>query len=283
MQPPAPYTLDPYANAPDNPYRPPPPPPPPPPKVSVIEAFKFVFAAEGWFTTALIATLFAFIPLVGPIAMAGYHADMIQRLARREPARKLSFNDFTALLTRGVPSFFTQLVVTFTAGAASMFVVFPAFIAVSQLVAEEYMGLAMVSIMLSAFAIGFIAFAPLLNAAITYAALGEDLAASLRPKPVLAYARRTWGTVLGAYLVLGILGACLMFVGFLAFFIGIYVTVGIIQLALAHLRWQIYESQLARGGALIPIKVPAALPGHAYAYAQGYGQPVPTNRENPPR
>jgi hypothetical protein len=262
--------------------------------VSVLEAFKFAVTGEGWLVSILVSTVMMFVPIIGPIVTQGYYAEVMQRLARREPVKKFSLNDFSAYLSRGLPTFVVQLVVSFALLFPLMVLVFPVMVVASKAVDPSYAGPLMLGIMATLFSLAFFLLGPIVNAALTYAALSEDIGASLRPGPLFAYAKRTWGIVLVSYVVLGLLSIVAAMVGFLMLFIGVYFAVAITQLALAHLRWQIYEVQLARGGALIPIKAPVALPVYpgAYGYGQqGYGQPygynpyapAPTDRQGPPR
>jgi hypothetical protein len=242
-------------------YRPVPPPPQPPPGVSPLAAFKFVFASEAPFSTAILLTGLLFIPFIGQIALAGYKADVLQRLVRREANAmpKLTSKDVMPLLSRGVPSFIAELALTMVGMFPFVFLAILLFALAHPPHGVQSVWLlqgAMFGVMLAV----FVLIAPIVNAALTRTALTEDLAGALRPRPVLAYARKTWGLVLVTYAVFTVLGMGLALAGMLACFVGVYPAVALGQLAMTHLRWQIYESQLAHGGALIPVKIPAALP-----------------------
>src|SRR5690606_29145273 len=86
---------------------------PPPEKIEVMRAVKFLISdpVDGK-TNWLYATLVQLIPVVGPITMLGWQAEITQRLARRhpKPIPKFDFGDFTHYLTRGLIPFLAQLI-----------------------------------------------------------------------------------------------------------------------------------------------------------------------------
>jgi len=271
----------PYESASTGPYRPAPPPPPLPPRVSPLAAFKFVLDSEAPLTTVLLATGLLLIPFIGQIAFLGYQAEVFQRLVRREENAmpKLATTDILPLLSRGISAFVVEYIVM----SATMF---PAFMVIGALTflagnggPPSRQGLWLIAIAIAGtMACVFALVMPVWNAAVTRVALTEDLAGSLKPKAVLSYARRTWTTVLFAYFVFSLLSTALGIAGMLACFVGCYPAIVLAQLASVHLRWQIYESQLARGGTLIPVKLRAALPAPMPAVAYG----SPSARANVP-
>jgi len=273
----------PYGNVNENPYRPPPPPPPPPPRVSALAAYKAAFGGEAPWPSALLAMALLFVPVLGQLVLAGYQAEVMQRLARRDPnpMPKLEGKDIMPLLQRGLSSF----VVEMAFGLVTMVPLFALFIA--GVFASRQSPDAFVALQLAFVAIFFIAYivlAPIKNAMLTRASLTEDLRASFRMRAIFEYAKKTWGTVLVAYVALYAIGIGLYLVGMLACFVGAYLALVFGQIAMAHLRWQIYEAQLARGGEIIAVK-PAALPVPAYApygYAQPHPQPYPQQQQPPP-
>ncbi len=281
-----------------NPYREPPPPLPLPP-VSVLESFKFAFDPEGGVGTILMATLCLFIPIVGPIALKGYEADILQRLVRRDGVTlpKFEFNAFGSYLTRGLATFVVEMLIwvpVWIVGVGAMVLFMIAWTTTLPAHGSHDHGP-------SAGALGFLFAAPVLvslvlltgsvvfNAVTTRAALTEDIVASFNLKEVSAYARRMFGPTLLAMLVFGVVASAAVLIGMIGFVICMYPMVVIAQLAFTHLRFQLYERYVATGGTPIPLK-PQMLPAHPYgsqAYnPQGYGgyQPAPNAQGyTPPR
>ncbi|PMX74198.1 hypothetical protein, partial [Pseudomonas sp. GW456-12-1-14-LB2] len=76
---------------------------PEPPGTSIRygEALRFAFRAEKPWMNILVMTVFALIPVAGPIALGGWHCEIMQRLVRRHPTPipTLEFSDFTHYLS----------------------------------------------------------------------------------------------------------------------------------------------------------------------------------------
>jgi hypothetical protein len=125
----------------------------------------------------------------------------------------------------------------------------------------------------------------LLSAAVTRAELTEDFGESLKFGALWDYFRRTWKDALLSSFVFGLLAVPLVLLGMMLCFVGMYFAIVLLQVAAMHLRWQIYEVYLARGGAPIPVKVHAprvpAYPQHPQGYPQGY--PQQPYGQQPPR
>jgi hypothetical protein len=247
------------------PYRPEPPPPAPAPRVSVLAAFKYVFAGEAPLASSFVLSFLFLIPIVGPIVLHGCQAAIVQRLVRRDagPMPRVRFADVSPLLARGGASFVAELIVMFGSIVPFLSVFVPTIFLTSGQRGElrPVLGIVLAAAMLVFFLFLF----PAWNAVVTRAALTENIGASLAWRATIAYVRRTWGTFLLAYLVFSLLSSGIILVGMLACGVGMYPAMVLCQLALAHLRWQIYESQRASGGAVIPLKEEAMLMVGAHA------------------
>lgn len=257
-----------------------PPPPPPPPNVSAGSALGFAWsqlkAQSGTWATA---ALFGFIPIIGPIALQGWHAEIMQRLVRRDatPVPKLSFDDLMKLLSRGLPAFLVQLVMGGVIGVL-VSVVFGCVGGVMGGVVSamaqqggdrDSMGLAMVALFALSMLVFFALMLPLgmmISGATLRAELTEDFSLALKLGEVWDFVKRTWKTQLVAGVVFAMLAWLIAFGGILLCFVGIYAMVPLLQLGALHLRYQMYQLHLSRGGAAIPVKAPeAAMPPPGYA------------------
>lgn len=244
-----------------NPYAPPAPGMPPAApamapsaNISVIEAIKFSFGVG--FGNLAMTLLLMLIPWVGPVALMGWLSETHRRLARREGPAVLSFRfgDFVEYLKGGVAPFLVQLVVT-------MIAMLPMGIGIGVLAgfavaAEESpiaLGLVVVVGLIGMTALMVIMMAVATGAGIR-AELTGDLGSAFEFKAVLAFAKRNWLSILGHNLALGLLMMPLAFVGILAFVIGVYFVLAAMQFSSMHLRWQIYEQDLARGGPPISVR-----------------------------
>ena len=253
-------------------------------KIRFGEALRFAFRSEKPWSNVLLATLMMFVPVAGPIALMGWHAEIMQRLVRRHPTPvpPLEFTDFTHYITRGVQPFVSQMLASLP---ISFLAVFGAMIGgVGGGIAARSGGPEVILVIWGVMALVMFVTMPfmwvVLNAVVTRADLVEEVGATLKMGELGRYMRATWLTVIGTFMVFAMLSVGFVLVGMLVFCIGAYVASSIMQLAQLHLRWQIYERYVARGGAPIQPKPPVVLPSEqarAQAYAQHaqYGQYAP--------
>ena len=262
---------------------------PPPEKIEVMRAVKFVLSdQQNWKAHVLYAALLQFIvPIVGPITLLGWQAEISQRLVRNHPRPipKFDFGDFMHYLQRGLTPFLVQLVVMlpmvmlwygcFVAGmfasgllAAAVGIpeLFPVFFGLVAILAYFFLILFMV-VFVGAF---------LLRAELT-----EDFSKSLSFGAVWRYCGATWKRSLGYGVLLAMLTFGMALLGIVACFIGLYFVVAFMSFAGMHLRYQIYAHYLAEGGEPIELKPVQVLPSEMTAQYQtpsggaggGYGGP----------
>lgn len=232
-------------------------------EVSVIAAVRFAFEGEAAWVNLLWAALLyfstQFVPLLGLIVLQGWLAEVHRRLVRRHANSyvKFDFADFSPYLSRGVAPFVVSFLSMLPLVAIGV-----AFVLVAVLVsvaaqgtggdAEPWLlaigGLAV----LAGVPLGLL-FLVLVNAAVTRAELSGDIGKSLAPGAVWAYSRATFRVVLVKTLLLALLALALGLVGLLACFVGAFVAVSAVMIAHMHLRWQIYNEYLLKGGAPIEL------------------------------
>ena len=238
--------------------------------VSALDAIKFPFSSPDWGMNLLLGFVLMIIPVLGPLALHGWEAEVAQRLARRHPnpIPKFDFNDFMHYLERGIGPFVVNLLITLPCVFVMYFGMIIAAVAGSALArgggGGEIAGLAMMIVVLLIALGGGMFLSVLLNSGLTRAELTEQLGPSLSPGAIWRYGARTWGTFMVATLVFAPLAMGLILVGMALCFIGLYPAVVAVRLAAVHLRWQIYEDQLAKGGEILPLRnPPAVIPSEA--------------------
>jgi hypothetical protein len=243
--------------------------------IEFFRALKFIFSQERAWNNILMLTVLLFIPVVGQITMYGWHCEIIQRLERRhpKPIPDFNFSDFTHYLSRGVTPFVTQMILTMPfsivfgvlGGGAGMAV------AIASRSASRTPGeppWAMLSIygavmMLATLSGPFIAI--LMNAGLVRAELTEELGKTLSFSGLMGYVRRTWMTTLLSSFVYGLIASVVIILGLCCCYFGVFPAAVIVGTGLVHLRFQIYQKYLARGGEPIPVKKPAAIPSEQAA------------------
>ena len=246
-----------------------------------MDAIKFAFSTPDWTMNLLLGLVFMVIPVVGPLALQGWHAEIHQRLVRRhpQPIPKLDFGDFMHYLERGLGPFVVNLALTIPLIFVSyvfMFIAGFASVGLGRATNEPALALVIMAVALLGGSAMIFFFSVLLNAAMTRVELTEAIGPSLAPGPMFAYGRRIWAKFFVATLVYGFVAFGLLLLGMLLCFIGMYPAIVAVQLGSLHLRWQLYEQQLAQGGESIPLKAPVQLPSEARMARppyppQGYG------------
>ena len=245
--------------------------------VSVGEAFRLFFDDANTVQNLLMATLFSIIPIVGPIALMGWYAEIQHRVIRQHPqvVPRLDFSDFGEFLGKGIYGFVGSLAIGLPFAIliqVFMFFVMGAAFAVSDVGDEPSAGIFVVMLLTMAAAYAFMLVA--MNAVMTRADLTLDFGKTFQMGELFGYMRRTLGLTLGWTLVFGLISIPIMILGMLAFFVGIFPASIVLNGAMAHLRAQIYEIDLSRGGSVMPIAPLKPLPSERAAnppYGQSYG------------
>jgi hypothetical protein len=245
--------------------------------VSVIGAVKDVFADPEWKHNVLFALIFMIIPIVGPMALSGWMCEVMQRKARRhpQPIPYIDFGDFGEYIKRGVTVFLVQLVVSIPVlvlfyGFAALVAV--AVVGVMSATNEPLIGVAVGAVFGLIALLVLLSLGVVINAVHTRAELTENFSEALRLSEVLAYTKATFWRVLVKNFAFMFVAMGIIIVGMLACYIGLYPAAAVIQIAGMHLRFQVYDDYLVRGGSAIEPKPATLLPSEqrAQQYA-GYG------------
>lgn len=238
--------------------------------VSVLDAVRFVFDNPNWKNDLLLAIVLSLIPIVGPLAFAGWLVELHQRLVRRHPAPfpKLEFGDLMYWVNRGLAPFLVGLVVglpafflAYIVGAVGMGVT----VALGAATGEPLV-MALAGIVMALFWAAFLlALGPLYNSLQTRAELTGTFEGAFRMGDVLSYAKATAWRVLVKNLVFGLVAGALIIGGMVACYVGMFPAMIVVQIAAVHLRWQLYEQHRERGGEPIPLQDPQAVPAEGGA------------------
>jgi hypothetical protein len=230
---------------------PPVPPAAPPPDVSVIDAIKWSWSGVG-FGNLAIGLLLLFIPMVGGILLMGWIAETHRRLALRiGPAvPKFRFSEFGNFLMSGLPPFAVQMAVTFVlmfplgviAGMGAAFALASGPEGPDPVALGLLLGVGGLVTVVLAFVVGVLTMAMTIRGE-----LSGSIKEAFNLPASWAFAKRNFAALVGHHVVLMLLAMPLMALGLLALFVGIYIVAIALQFAGLHLRWQIYERDVARG------------------------------------
>ena len=251
--------------------------PPEEKNIEFLSALKFIFSQERAWSNILMLTVLLFIPVVGQIVMYGWQCEILQRLERRhpKPIPEFTFSDFTHYLSRGVTPFVTQMILTIPFSMVFGFLggVIGVVGAVAARAAPHTRGQPPVLllviygsvILMSMLSAPFIAI--LMNAGLVRAELSEELGKTLSFSGIWGYIKKTWLTTLGASFVYGMMASIVIFLGLICCYFGVFPAAIIVGTGMVHLRFQIYQKYLARGGEPIPVKAAVTIPSEQAARA----------------
>ncbi|HET6576332.1 MAG TPA: DUF4013 domain-containing protein [Fimbriiglobus sp.] len=198
----------------------------------------------------LFGSICVLIPVVGPIVLLGYRAEIAEDLDRDPELRDypdFDFNRFVEYLTRGIWPFLMQLIVS--AGVMVLVVLVAAigFVA-AYAVKEPLIGVAVGGVLLiPVIFLSILVLWPL--------ELHTQLSGKFEFGQAFAFmtrfVKRVWGQALLAALGLWFLGTVVILLGYAALCIGAYPAMVIVGMAEQHFIGQLYRLYLDEGG--VPI------------------------------
>jgi hypothetical protein len=247
-----------------------PPAPPPGQGIRFIDALKFIFTMENAWSNIFTLSLLLLIPIVGQITMYGWYCEIMQRLARNHPRPipEFKFSDFGHYLSRGVTPFVTQMLLTmpFSMFMGAIGGAVGVAMSIAMQTSHHHRGEPPVALLviygvviLASILMGpFIAI--VISAGVVRAELSEELGKALSLSGILSYIKLTWFTTLYSSVAYGFLASFLVILGMLCCYVGIFPAMVIVTTGMTHLRFQIYQSYLAKGGQPLDVKAPVAIP-----------------------
>jgi len=213
------------------------------------KSFTYAFEDNDWIMKILLAAVIAFIPIVGPLALAGWGIEITKRVIQKDPEPLPGWSDFVNYLIKGLVTFLIIFVYMLP-------VILVQFCASSVLFAGSESGdyaLEMIGgiVMLCFSCVTFI-YAVIMGlfvpAAIgNYAATGE-VGAGFRFGEVYGLVQAAPVPYL-MVLVGSFLAALIAFIGSIACFIGVFFTIAYANTVISHLTGQAYnEAKLTLEG-----------------------------------
>ena len=241
---------------------------PAPRRLQYMAAIRYTFDNPEWFVSMVMTCVCLFIPVLGQVAIWGFVFEVLEALHRQPDCTypKFDLKRFGAYCTRGVWPFvllqavqvtlqlILQLPIQFSfQGMVMLLVTNPQVGAIVLAI-----GLPLILLFLLALAIGVSLFtAPVL----LRAGLTQDFRQVFYWPWIKGYLRRMWVEEVLSALFLLVATAVLLPLGCLLFCVGALGASVVLLIAGAHMRWQLYEIYLEKGGEPIPLHpLPAEVP-----------------------
>ncbi len=243
--------------------------------ISYREALGVLLSAPNGWSMAFVAFVMAMIPIVGMMALMGWMGEITRRSVLRHPhpVPPLNFSDFGYWIGRGVTPFVTNMAVSFAIGMGVNLVVFPAMFLMAAAGAAGGEGdTLMIMVLLGSFGFAMLAafaLTLLLNAMLLVAELTGNLSAVFSWAPLKTFLGQTLWMQISTTFVMGAIMTVLGGLSIFTLFLGLVFVIPVGMVAAAHIRAQIYQVNLGRGGLAMVIEPPAPCPTERQLYGLG--------------
>ena len=228
------------------------------------ESLTDFFKSPKWLNNLLLGGVSMLIPIVGPIALMGWHVTGFwsrQNVSDFTTYPPFDFANFGKYLERGVWPFLVMMVLPVVMMPFMMILMFtlivPAMIAGGQEPGHVHPVAQGMGIMLFG-GVGLLFMA--VNVLIMFlyrplligSSITQDFVSAFNWRRLKAFISLTWMEMLVCVLFMWVVGFMLAIGGVLVLIVGMYFTLSIMQFVNAHLDWQLYNLYLVRGGEPIP-------------------------------
>lgn len=215
--------------------------------IDYLEAFSFIFENPNWVVNVLLLTLMQLLPIVGPMVIIGYEAEMAGKKAigRTRTYADFDFNRFGEYLMRGLWIFLVAML-----GSIPLIPVYLLMIGV-VLVAQQAIGDEAVLLMLLMYPLMMVVMllvGIILQPMMIRVGFRNDLGSAFDWAWIRDFIGKMWVDQLVGSFVIFLLGFLVAMVGLLFFCVGVYPAAVIGQLAWWHFLMQLYQVYVHRGG-----------------------------------
>ncbi len=221
------------------------------------------FDSPEWGMNMLSTALCQLIPIIGPLVATGWLCEVVESL-HRDPKQKsypaFDWGKFGEYLNRGLWPFLVQLVVGMVfAVILSIVIIGGVFgvIAVAQ-GGGEPVAIALGIVLFFVLMLVNLVVQAIMLPMILRAALTQSFGGAFDMGFVKSFMGKTWAQIIGTSFFLMFTAPFLALAGELMLCVGLYAAAAWIGFAYWHLKFQLYELYLERGGEPIPMKAPAS-------------------------
>jgi hypothetical protein len=217
--------------------------------VDIVAAFKYPFTNPRWGMTMLYASLCQIIPVIGPMVLLGYFAEMIERLekAPQAPCPEFRMDRLESYIRRGLWPFLALLLL----GVALVPMIGVSAIPALTIPIFHLDGLAAVMSGMASglLVLGAVVLVALISTPVGLASmLSGQVSTAFSPAYLTSWLRLSFGSLLLLNLLLMAIAIPMTAIGYMACFVGVYPAIAWLSYAQWHLAWQVYRTHLQRGG-----------------------------------
>ena len=233
---------------------------------SVSEALSFAFDDKR---SLLVVGLWLLCPIAGYLAVQGWASEAQHRLLvnHPDPVPTPRARDFLHYARRGRAAAFVELLgiaVFWAVGLALLGLMNASLLAAGLVAGSLLVPLAVLAagVLLCIAVLGMVTV--VLNAMLTRAELTERLSDALAIGEAWREARLIRKKTFATYLVFVPAALALVIAGSVLCGVGVLPALVAIKLTGVHLRWQLHQQRVARGGTALPARAPVALPSEQH-------------------
>lgn len=259
-------------------------------RIRYLQNWTFLFKQPEWGNRFMMATVINLIPLVGPIMVQGWTAELMHRRVRGD-GRLPDFSDIGRLLKNGLHPFLLTLVFGVLMSIIINVVVMVAMFGVGVVVTAlgsagldegVQMVLALGSQLVIALFVLLVVIALIVpfNAALITVEMTGNMGDGFKPAKVLQVAKSAIGPLILGSFINGVFSIVLFCLGYVACFVGLFPAITLIAIANAELRIQVYRRFLAGGGESLATS--SFIDGGPIALDAGPWDPPPPTYGPPP-
>lgn len=232
------------------------------------------FKSPKWLPNLGLGALAILIPVVGPLALSGWHVSIFWARGNSEDPAKFppfDFQFFVKYLERGLWPFLVNLVASFVLVPVMMCLIMPLFILTGVAGSSHdnppgaafflmFAGMVCLPIVLS------LAYQVLIIPLMVRATITQDFPSAFNFRFAKSFLSLTWKELLASMLFMLGVGLCLMILAVITCYIGAFFAAPVAIFGWHHLQKQLYQLYLARGGEPVPLSPklqdgPPPLPG----------------------
>jgi hypothetical protein len=238
------------------------------------ESYRYLFHSPKWLANLGLCIVASLVPIAGQMVILGYHFEIIEALHLKGEKDYPDFdlNRLLNYLLRGAWVFLVHMILGLPLIIVFLIAYFAVWLGVFGLVAPNGpFDPTTATVLLGCGSAGFVLF--FLLSVIEHlllvpmslrAGLSQDFKAAFNGSFIRDFLGRVFWPTLLAWLFLFVSGFVIGCVGYLAFCVGILPAAALIGFADTHLKFQLYQLYLERGGTAIPLAVRPAEEQGAY-------------------
>jgi Protein of unknown function (DUF4013) len=217
------------------------------------------FKSPKWGTSLMLGAVATLIPVVGPIVLTGWLVTIFWARGGKDEAGAylpFDFQDFGKYLERGLWPFLVSMVASTVLVPISMAVVFPVVIMTGIIGSNNESGPAvalMIPLIILLYACLMMGYHLIATPLMLRATITQNFGAAFDFHFCCDFIKRMWRELFSCLLFMFCMGICMMVITVITCYIGLFFAMPVLLFSWSHIKKQIYQIYLSRGGIVVPL------------------------------